>query len=545
MPLRDSINFSANAKKLSNNKADSRPLLFARDVALIDAAAEKLGESGQALMNAAGCAVARQRLQMETNDGRPTLVLAGPGKNGGDGYVAAREIAAAGHRVILLEIETTRRPKDAGAARDAWLADGGTISALSVETLAAALDARPAVIIDALFGVGLVRPLEGAAAEAAALVANARQSGADAPLVIAVDMPSGVSADSGAAPGPAFAADVTVTFVARKPGQFIGAGAQACGEIVVADIGMPDDAWSAVEPICFEISPGLWPHSFDKADDAHKYVHGAAIIASGGFGASGAARLAAEAALRIGAGLVTIASPSGAMAECAAQLTAIMLRDAETPETFGAALADPRIKATALGMGHASHPGGFARTRAFVLAALNGATDRLTVLDADALTAFAEDPETLFAAIGDQPVVLTPHRGEFAKLFPKEAARLVSDMSYGKRAATADAAARAGAVVLLKGADTIVAAPEGRCGLQAATGARAAPWLSTAGSGDVLAGIIAGLGARGFPAFDAACAGAWAHLEAGRICGPGAIAEDLPIALKRVLADAIAGERFR
>ena len=271
----------------------------------------------------------------------------------------------------------------------------------------------------------------------------------------------------------------------------------------------------------------------DKVPDSHKYSHGHALVLSGPMGRSGAARLAARAALRVGTGLVTVGAPGSAMMECACQLTAIMLRKTEGPEALAALLEDTRINAICIGPGL-----GLDRARALVPVVL--ATERRTVLDADALTAYGDDPDALFTMLHPE-VVLTPHAGEFSRLFPDLAEKLrepaTKGPAYSKVDATRAAAERAGCTVLFKGADTVIASPRGRVAIHAAAYDRAAPWLATAGSGDVLAGLIIGLMARGLPPQAAAEAAAWMHTEAAIAFGPGLIAEDLP----EILPDIISG----
>ncbi len=262
-----------------------------------------------------------------------------------------------------------------------------------------------------------------------------------------------------------------------------------------------------------------------KTEAAHKYSHGHALILAGGPGKGGAARLAARAALRVGAGLVTLAAPQAALAENAAQLTAVMLTALPDAYTLRGHLADSRITALCLGPGL-----GMARALDMVPAALWG--KRPTLLDADALTAHEGDPSALFQAL-HPAVVLTPHLGEFRRLFPDLADHLESG-TLTRIEATRHAADRSGATVLLKGAQTCIAHPSGEAALHSASGATAAPWLATAGSGDVLAGLITGLMARGLPPFEAACAGTWLHAAAARSFGPGLIAEDLPEELPKV-----------
>lgn len=266
----------------------------------------------------------------------------------------------------------------------------------------------------------------------------------------------------------------------------------------------------------------------------HKYGHGHALILSGPMGRSGAARLAARGALRVGAGLVTVAAPGSSLIECATQLTAIMLRRCEDATALSALLEDDRLNALCLGPGLGVGEG----TRALVNTALEA--KRATVLDADALTSFRDNPHALFDALHPK-VVLTPHGGEFARLFPDIAAELAAPPlkgpAYSKVDATRAAARRAGCTVLFKGPDTVIASPDGRCAVNAAVYERAAPWLATAGSGDVLAGIITGLLARGLDPQLAAESGAWLHVEAARAFGPGLIAEDLPEMLPQVFRD--------
>ncbi|GGD33068.1 NAD(P)H-hydrate dehydratase [Sinisalibacter lacisalsi] len=517
-------------------------LLTSAQMRAIEGAAIASGAvTGDALMERAGAGVLAEvfghwpELAARAGD---AVVLCGPGNNGGDGFVIARLLADRGWRVSLGFLGTPDRlPPDARSNHDRWAALGPV---LGLDEALAALGGAD-LAVDALFGTGLARPLEGVAARAAnALAEMAWAEG----RVVAVDAPSGLCMDSGRPLAPpegdgVAAATLTVSFHALKLGHVLAEGPARCGRAVVADIGLtPGQARAALGADGVRALATLVaapdPDRLDKgaSPGAHKYGHGHALVLAGGTARGGAARLAARAALRVGAGLVTLGTPGPALAENAAQLTAIMLTAVEDGPGLAAALDDTRLNALALGPGL-----GVARARALVPVALGAG--RPTVLDADALTAFAEAPATLFALL-HSATVLTPHAGEFARLFPDLAEDLAGPATRGpapsRLEAVRQAAARAGAVVLLKGPDTVIASPEGRCAIHLAAYDRAAPWLATAGAGDVLTGLIAGLMARGFSAFAAAKAAAWLHTEAARAFGPGLIAEDLPEALPGVLA---------
>ena len=469
------------------------------------------GTAGIELMENAGRAVA-DAVSRRSPRGAPQIcVVAGPGNNGGDGFVAARLLSERGYPVrILLLGDRARLKGDAAEAARRWQGD--------VEPMTPGGLRGAEIIIDALFGAGLDRAIEGAA------LAVIEAVNAAAAHVIAVDLPSGINGASGAVMGQAVRAAETVTFFRRKPGHLMLPGRMHCGSVTVADIGIPETVLEAVRPQIFVNTPALWSSWFPiPKSDGHKYSRGHAVVASGGLTSTGAARLAARAALRAGAGLVTIASPREALAVNATSSLAVMVRAVDGAKELDTLLADKRFNAVVLGPG-----GGIgAPIREMVLAALSGA--RAAVLDADALTSFAEDPDELFFAtkVRPAPTVLTPHQGEFARLFKKQSQ--TTDPA-SKCDLARHAAAASGAVVLLKGADTVVAEPEGR----AAISENAPPWLATAGSGDVLAGIVAGLLAQGMPPFEAANAAAWLHGAAGSEAGPGLIAEDLPEALRGV-----------
>jgi hydroxyethylthiazole kinase-like uncharacterized protein yjeF len=425
-------------------------------------------------------------------------VLCGPGNNGGDGFVVARLLDESG---FIVRVAHDAEPKgDALAMSDQWK---GTRVALEPEALDGAK-----LVVDALFGAGLSRPLDGAYAQ----IAEALN---DLP-VVAVDIPSGVSGDTGQPLGGVYVkAALTVTFFRKKPGHLLLPGRILCGETVVGDIGIPAEAANTQ---LHENTPALWCFPWPRLE-GHKYSRGHCVVVSGPAHATGAARLAARAALRVGAGLVSVASPPEAVAVHAAHLTAIMIKPFQGAPGLGALLSDRRLNAAALGPGLGVNK----ETRELVAAVLKSGA--AAVLDADAITAFQDEPQALFGLLDDK-CVLTPHAGEFERLFPG-----LLDQSASKLEAARMAAARALCVVVLKGADTVIAAPSGR----AVINANAPPSLATAGAGDVLAGLIAGLLAQGIPAFDAACAGTWLHGESARLFGPGLIAEDLPEMLPAVL----------
>lgn len=450
-------------------------------------------------MEHAGRAVAREIAKRFTT--RPVVVLAGPGNNGGDGFVAARHLMADGWsvRVALLGASTQLR----GAAREHAERWQG-----SVETLAPGALEGAELVVDALFGAGLNRALDGAARAVLALAAER-----EIPIV-AVDVPSGLIGDSGVSLG-AVAAVLTVTFFRKKPAHLLFPGRALCGELVVADIGIPEDVLAHIGPNTFENAPSLWAGALPRPGaEGNKYTRGHALIV-GGYPMTGAARLAARAAARAGAGLVTVAVPPVALPVYAAALTSVIVQAVGAPEELRALIADERISAFLIGPGAGINP----QTRSAALALL--ATARPTVIDADAITVFAEDPPALTRAICGA-CVMTPHEGEFRRLFV-----YADDKLRRARAA----AQQVRAVIVLKGADTVIAGPDGR----AIINSNAPPTLATAGSGDVLSGLIAGLLAQGMDAFDAAAAAVWMHGEAAAAFGPGLIAEDLPDALPQVL----------
>lgn len=485
-------------------------LLTCAEMAAADAFAVARGVPAERLMENAGLAVARLVTQRYPEG--LVVVLCGPGNNGGDGFVVARLLREAGREVRVAFLgDRAKLSPEARANHDRW---GGPIQALTPAVLDGA-----GIIVDGLFGAGLARPLEGVARTVIEMINEYPRRYVESPVqCIAIDVPSGIAGDSGAELGVAVQASVTVTFFRKKPGHVLLPGRVRCGEVVVADIGIPDQALpDSVQ--CWENSPASWRTDFPtpRLSD-HKYDRGHVLV-WGGSVSTGAARLGARAALRVGAGLVTIACDPAVRAIYAGDLAALMVREAPKVADFAALIEDTRKNVVLIGPG----AGVGTDTAARVLAALNAG--RICVLDADALTSFKDDPKRLFAAI-KSPVVLTPHDGEYAALFAHQ----------GDRLARARAAAReSGAVVVLKGADTVIADPHGG----ALVNCNAPPELATAGSGDVLAGLIAGLIAQEATSYldppEAAAAAVWMHGDAAARFGPGLVADDLPTQIPAVL----------
>lgn len=467
------------------------------------------------------------------------LVFCGPGNNGGDGYVIARILRDWGWEVELRALgDPDRLPPDALANARRWRERGAILPFPGADDdPARSLTGGAAdLFVDAVFGTGLTRSLSPDIVAALAAVDALDAQPGSVLCRVAVDMPTGLCSDSGRNMGNPCRYDLTVTFHGAKPGHFLADGPALCGALAQVDIGLPKREPGSDAPVEVAHLVGAPRGVLKRA--GHKYDHGHAVVLSGPMGRSGAGRMAARAALRIGAGLVTVAAPGSAMMECAAQLTAIMLRRCDGAAELSDLLADARLNAVCMGPGLGVGQG----TADLVEAALaaSGDTGRAGVLDADALTAFQDAPGRLFEmASAAGRVVMTPHFGEFHRLFPDLAERLLavpeSGPAYSRLDAVRTAAARAGSVVLLKGADTVIAAPDGRAAVHAAAYARSAPWLATAGAGDVLAGLVTGLLARGQAPFEAAKAAAWLHVEAARKFGPGLVAEDLPDALPAVL----------
>lgn len=471
------------------------------------------GTPGIELMERAGEAVA-DAIVACLPAGSRVAVVAGPGNNGGDGFVAARLLAGRGYRLRVLLVGDLERMKgDAATAAKSW---GGPVAAADPGGLAAGGDD---LVVDALFGAGLDRPVEGVPQ------AMIESMNAQPAPILAVDLPSGINGTSGAVMGTAVKAARTVTFFRKKPGHLLLPGRIHCGTLSVADIGIPASVLAQIAPCTAENVPALWRREFPVPRlTGHKYDRGHAVVVSGPSWSTGAARLAARGALRAGAGLVTIASPYEALAVNAATNLAVMVRPVDGPAELARFLTDPRLNALAIGPG----VGVGEATCELVLAGLAG--ERAVVLDADAITSFSGDPPRLAAVLrgrGGRATILTPHEGEFSRYF----GALDPRTKVGSKLERARLAAQVGgAVVVLKGGDTVVAAPDGR----AAIAANAPAYLATAGAGDVLTGMAAGLLAQGMPAFEAAAAAVWLHGEAARKVGPGLISEDLPDALPPV-----------
>jgi hydroxyethylthiazole kinase-like uncharacterized protein yjeF len=477
-----------------------REILTVAEMAAADAAAIAAETPRRELMERAGAAVAdavaaRYPIQ-------PVRILAGPGDNGGDAYVAARRLADLGWPAVVEALAPPKTPTAEAAAAE-WRG----------ETRPLRETAEPTLLVDGLFGAGLDRPLSPELARFARAVERA-----GAP-VVAIDVPSGLSGDTGQPIGSSsFRADLTVTFHRRKPAHCLQPGRRLCGEVVVCDIGL-----AATPAALFENTPHLWLGRYPwPAVSAYKQSRGRLGVVSGEAWHTGAARLAARSGLRIGAGLVTVLSPPESLMVNASHLEAVMLRPFDTDvelETLAS-----QLEAVVIGPG----AGVTEATLANVLALAR--TGAAIVIDADAITVFRDEPDDLFSVV-DRDDVLTPHQGEFERLFPG-----LLKASPERITAVRKAAARAEAVVLLKGPDTVIAAPDGR----AAVNMNGVPWLATAGSGDVLAGLIGGLVAQGMESFVAAAAGVWIHAACAEAFGPGLVSEDLPglvpVVLKRLQA---------
>ena len=474
-------------------------LLSVRQMSEADRLTVASGTPASELMDNAGRAVACEIQKRWTV--RPVIVLCGPGNNGGDGFVVARQLAQAGWPVRIALLGAREHLSGAALHHAAlWL---GRVEPLMPEALDGA-----ELVVDALFGAGLDRALEGSAKETLAVAARLGLP------IVAIDTPSGLMGDTGEILG-AVATTLTVTFFRKKPGHLLLPGRLLCGEVIVADIGIGCSVLPQIAPDTFENDPRLWISELPQPHDgSNKYTRGHALI-SGGYPITGAARMAARAAARVGAGVTTIAVPEIALPIYAVALTSIMVHPLIEYKDFDRLLDDPRFSGMLIGPG----AGTGEETRSRVLAILK--TGQPTLLDADAITAFQDDPDLLFKAIVG-PCILTPHDGEFRRLF---------DPVGDKLTRTRAAARTSKAIIILKGSDTVIAAPDGR----AVINANAPPTLATAGAGDVLSGFVLGLLTQGMDPFLAAAAAVWLHGAAATEFGPGLIAEDLPDLLPVVL----------
>lgn len=483
---------------METNDWHAQAVLDCAEMGAADAAAIGAGTPGIVLMENA-CAAVTRAIRARWAP-RPTLVLCGPGNNGGDGFGVAIALARHGWPVTLaLWGERAKLGGDAAIMAGRW--DGPVIEA------SPASFAGHGLVVDALLGAGLSRDLDGLPL---ALVEALAAGNHD---VVAIDVPSGLDGDTGEVRGAAAAAALTVTFFRPKPGHLLSPGRGLCGELVVADIGIPPGVLDDIAPAVVENGPRLWQARLPRPTrEGHKYHRGHALIA-GGETTTGAARLAARSALAVGAGLVTVAAPGGSFPVYAEALESVMV----SGDDFGSVLADIRKNSVLVGPGNGV---GAATHRNAMLAMAAG---RRVVLDADALTSFADDRDTLFASAAGCPSVLTPHDGEFSRLFEATGDRL----SRARAGAT-----EARTVVALKGPETVIAAPDGHAVIECGGPAD----LATAGTGDVLAGLITGLMAAGAVPFDAACMAAWIHAAAGRCAGVGLVSEDLPDHVAAVLA---------
>lgn len=536
-------------------------LLTAARMRAVEQAAMDSGEvTGLELMTLAGRGVVEAIFEEwpELDEGgRRAVILCGPGNNGGDGFVIASLLLERGWSVDVFHFgDAAKLPPDAAeTARE--FAAASQILEWDEAAIRRALG-RASLIVDAVFGIGISRPLPAAVASSLAAAAGAEDA-----KIVAVDCPSGLDCDTGrfthpaAAPRNSISADLTVTFHRAKVGHHLADGPAACGKLACADIGLEQgtaqrslaeppapSAPRLVDPTRSRSDPHgrQWARRMTGLSERamHKYDRGHIVTLSGGVGKGGAARLAARASLRVGGGLATIYCPPEAMAEHAAQLNSVMLQPFESPASFRDALKDHRISSIcigpALGVGE--------RTKELVSIACAAPEEsefdrRRVVIDADALTSFQDEPDALFA-LTHVNCVLTPHEGEFARLFPELSEKERAASGLSKLHAVREASKRAGCTVLLKGPDTVIASPGDFASIHASVYERTAPWLGTAGAGDVLAGLIAGLlaGARGEGrTHQAAEFAAWLHVEAARKFGPGLMAEDLPKMLPAVFRD--------
>ena len=506
-------------------------LLTSKQMGRVETAAiESKRISAYELMERASSQAAAAIDQYMTNGLRYAEVLCGPGNNGGDGYGVAWHLVQRGWSVRVWTLgDSGRLSRSATQMKKRY---EQCDCCIPLEEFSRTFFDDNRIIVDALFGIGLNRPLEGIAASAMAVAMRRGR-------IAAIDILSGVNSDTGEFRSPTIprpnSAELTITFESVKPGHLLGAGGHLTGKLITASLGLEPEKSKILRN---EQLTRIWTwnttasSTLKKRPDQHKYHHGHALVVSGPTSKGGAARLAAHAALRVGTGLVSIAAHAGALREHAAQLNSVMLTEANSARDIKRILRDRRINAVCVGPALGTDD----KTRSMVLAILE--SKRKTVLDADALTAFANNPDVLSSHLNRQ-TVLTPHGGEFSRLFPYESNQMAKGNISAVGAVSA-VAKQTGSTVVLKGAATIVASASSNAWILPAIGENAAPWLATAGSGDVLAGLIAGLLARGTEPEDAACIGTYLHACAARAFGPGLIAEDLPDLLPKVLTNLFA-----
>ena len=482
------------------------------------------GVRGSLLMERAGRAVSEAAMAFKPAS---VLVLCGPGNNGGDGYVAARILDGRGIAVTVAASQA-RKPErgDAALAAQAW-----DKPVFSLENI---MFSNFDLVIDGLFGAGLARPVTD---DFAQVIRQLNQSGKP---VLAIDIPSGVDGASGSVLGEAVRADRSVTFFRAKPGHYLYPARALCGDVIIADIGINESVLDDIKTDYYRNHPDLWRKDWpDHPQVSHKYQRGHVLVLSGGVEQGGAARLAAQAALRGGAGLVTIASPRDALSAHAAAVQAIMVRRCDTLEEWGALLGDQRRNVLVIGPGLGLHPEDNEQIRLMIAEGVRA--KRSLVLDAGALTTFAGAADALRACLGGNgtepnPCVITPHDGEFSRLFSQQTA-IVQTLSKAERALAA--ACFLNCVVVLKGADTVIASPDGLVRIND----NAPAWLGTAGSGDVLAGLVAAFMAQAVAPRDAAAMAVYAHGLAGQRGGRYLVADDLPQLLHPCLQELAAYPR--
>ena len=475
-------------------------ILSASQMVKADSLTIENGISGETLMENAGVSVA-DFIKTKFSK-RKTLILCGPGNNGGDGFVVARHLKESGWDVDLASmIDVRSYKKDALLMAKKW--NGNTISFDNIQLK------NYDLFIDAIFGTGLSKEISGLTAS---IINKTNKKNTD---VVAIDIPSGVNSDNGEILGIAFKAKYTITFARKKIGHVIYPGKEKCGDIYIKDI---DIAERHIKSNIMENLPDLWLKGLPfPTEEQHKYDRGHSVISGGDIDSAGAAVLSAKAALVTGAGLVTVLCPNGATPLYASKLTAVMNKPIHSTDEFSSFIKGKKVTSVLLGPGN----GVSERTKKFALEALK--MKKRCVLDADAISVFKDLPKELFNTIKSD-VILTPHEGEFKRLFSFEGNKVEK---------TQKAAKISKCTIVLKGSDTVIASPDGRTAINT----NAPPTLATAGSGDVLAGIISALLANGMDSFKAACAGVWIHSQAANLFGLGLTAEDISKQIPCVLSD--------